>query len=99
MASLGRGDLSEEVWPHLQHAAIAHVESDIEDDREADIGDPAVFLQHLRDQSGYLSGFGGKAPGLALRVADLLEAVKREAEADLLEGRLVEVAAACAVRN
>ena len=35
--------LDVEVWPHLQHAAVAHVDGHIEDDREADIGDPACF--------------------------------------------------------
>src|SRR5262245_16732887 len=35
--------------PDLQHAAIDHVECDIEDDQQADIGDPAVMVQQPRD--------------------------------------------------
>src|SRR6185369_12892877 len=46
------GELSAEMWPHLQHAAVAHVEGHIEDDREADIGDPAVLFQEARDEVG-----------------------------------------------
>ena len=38
--------------PYLQRAAVAHVERHIEDDHEADIGDPAMLLQQSRDEVG-----------------------------------------------
>ena len=37
--------LNVEMRPHFEGAAIAHVDRDIEDDREPDIGDPAVLVQ------------------------------------------------------
>ena|SRR5215210_480351 len=36
--------------PYLLRAAVAHVESYIENDQQADIGYPAVLLQQVRDE-------------------------------------------------
>src|SRR6266550_3215390 len=41
-----------DVLPNLLRAAVAHVERHIEDDQEADIGDPAVLLQQARNKAG-----------------------------------------------
>src|SRR6267154_4387580 len=38
--------------PDFLRAPVAHVECDIEDDGEADIGDPAMLLQQVRDEAG-----------------------------------------------
>src|SRR5258708_39977574 len=41
-----------DVLPNLLRAAVAHVERHIENDRQAEIGDPAVLLQQARDKAG-----------------------------------------------
>ena len=38
------------VRPDFQRASIDHVECDIEDDQEADIGDPMAFLENPGNQ-------------------------------------------------
>src|SRR5260370_22535265 len=40
------------VPPNFLRAPIAHVERYIEDDDEADIGDPAMLLQQVCDEAG-----------------------------------------------
>src|SRR5829696_2589684 len=36
--------------PYFLRTAVAHIERYIENDREADIGNPAVLLQQVRDE-------------------------------------------------
>ena len=44
--------LSLGVLPHLQCAAITHVERHIEDDQKADISNSAMLFQNARDEVG-----------------------------------------------
>src|SRR5262245_30922736 len=44
--------LNLDVLPHLQCAAIAHVDSHIQDDQQADICDPAMLFQNTGDETG-----------------------------------------------
>src|SRR5258706_14023225 len=41
-----------DVLPNLLCAAVAHVERHIENDQQANIGDPAVLLQQARNKAG-----------------------------------------------